>query len=251
MTPTPPQHCWGGSDYGIPESALGRGQSILETRHIQMSTIPAPLSFDEVTQSGEDPFATLNAMLGDYNAGHVGPTKHVPLWLFARDDAGKVQAGLRGQTYWSWCSIDDTTVAEPYRRQGIGSHLLAKAEEIARARGCVGIRLDTVSFQAPDFYSRHGYTEFSRIEDYPPGHTRFWFMKKLWIASAGDRNRSNPGLGFDVAHAFAAPAQARALELAAGSEDVAAARRADAGALSPPSFTISAKRCMRLLELHS
>ena len=138
-----------------------------------------PLSLDEVTRSTEDPFAALNAMLDEYNTGHVGPAKHVPLWLFARDTAGKVQGGVRGQTYWSWCSIDVLTVAEPYRRQGVGSRLLARVEEIARTRGCVGIRLDTTSFQAPDFYKRHGYTEFGRIGDYPPGHTRIWLMKRI------------------------------------------------------------------------
>lgn len=144
-----------------------------------MSTRLPPLSIDEVTPSSEDPFAALNAILNEYNAGQVGPANHVPLWLFARDIEGKVQGGVRGQTYWSWCSIDVLSVAEPYRRQGIGSRLLAKAEEIARTRGCVGIRLDTVSFQAPNFYRRHGYTEFGRIEGYPPGHTRFWLMKRF------------------------------------------------------------------------
>jgi GNAT superfamily N-acetyltransferase len=151
----------------------------MEAWRIPMPTARLPLSLDDVTQSAEDPFATLNAMLNEYNIGHVGPAKHVPLWLFARDTAGKVQGGVRGQTYWSWCSIDVLTVAEPYRRQGIGSRLLAKAEEIARARGCVGIRLDTASFQAPDFYARHGYVEFGRIDDYPSGHTRIWLMKRL------------------------------------------------------------------------
>ncbi|TAJ39918.1 MAG: GNAT family N-acetyltransferase, partial [Reyranella sp.] len=102
-----------------------------------------------------------------------------PLWLLARDNAGKVQGGVLGQTYWSWCVIDVLAVAEPYRRQGIGSRLLAKAEEIARGRGCIGVRLDTVSFQAPDFYRRHGYTEFGRLDDYPPGHTYHWFMKRF------------------------------------------------------------------------
>ena len=58
----------------------------------------------------------------------------------------------------------------PTAARAIGSRLLAKAEEIARDRGCVGIRLDTMSFQAPGFYSRHGYTEFGRIDDCPPGH---------------------------------------------------------------------------------
>ena len=144
-----------------------------------MATILPPLLLEEVTQPAQDPFAALNAVLRDYNVEQVGPANHIPLWLFARDPAGKVQGGLRGETYWSWCTIDVLAVATPYRRQGIGSRLLAKAEEIARARGCVGIRLDTTSFQAPDFYHRHGYTEFGRIEDYPPGHARLWFMKKL------------------------------------------------------------------------
>lgn len=144
-----------------------------------MSSALPPLSLDEVSHPAEDPFAALNAILNEYNTGHVGPPKHVPLWLFARDPAGKVQGGVRGQTYWSWCSIDVLSVAAPYRRQGIGSRLLLKAEEIARARGCVGLRLDTTSFQAPDFYRRHGYAEFGRLDDCPPGHARFWFMKRL------------------------------------------------------------------------
>jgi ribosomal protein S18 acetylase RimI-like enzyme len=139
----------------------------------------SPLSLDDVTQTDDDPFATLNALLNDHNTRQAGPVKHVPLWVFARDDTGKVQGGLRGQTYWSWCVIDVLAVAEAYRGQGIGSRLLVKAEEIARSRGCVGIRLDTTSFQAPDFYRRHGYVEFGRIDDYPPGHARVWFMKRF------------------------------------------------------------------------
>jgi hypothetical protein len=27
--------------------------------------------------------------------------------------------------------------------------------------------------------SRHGYGEFGRIDGYPPGHTRLWFMKRF------------------------------------------------------------------------
>jgi GNAT superfamily N-acetyltransferase len=143
-----------------------------------MSDLP-PLTIDAVTPAGEDPFGRLHAILGEYNTAQVGPANHLPLWIFARDGTGKVQGGLRGQTYWSWCSVEVLAVAEPYRRQGIGSRLLARAEEVARERGCVGIHLDTVAFQAPDFYKRHGYVEFGRIEGYPPGHTRHWLMKRL------------------------------------------------------------------------
>jgi hypothetical protein len=58
-----------------------------------MATALSTLSLEEVSRAVEDPFAALNAMLGTYNIGHVGPANHVPLWLFARDAAGKVQGG--------------------------------------------------------------------------------------------------------------------------------------------------------------
>ena len=140
--------------------------------------LPAVM-IDEVTLPGQDPFAALNSLLNEYNIERVGPSNHIPLWIFARDPEGKVQGGVRGQTYWGWCAIDVLAVAKPYRRQGVGSRLLAKVEEVARSRGCRGIRLETGSFQAPQFYRRHGYTEFGRIDDYPPGHTLVWFMKRL------------------------------------------------------------------------
>ena len=147
------------------------------SRQVAMSTIPAPLVFEVVTQSAQDPFAALDTVLREYNIERSARQINT-LWLSRRSR----RQGARwppGRTYWSWCTIDVMAVAKPYRRQGVGSRLLTKAEEIARARGCVGIRLDTTSFQAPDFYHRHGYTEFGRIEDYPPGHARLWFMKKL------------------------------------------------------------------------
>ncbi|HKH67862.1 MAG TPA: hypothetical protein VKA75_10860, partial [Reyranella sp.] len=63
-----------------------------------MSTVLPPLSLDEVSHF-EDPFAALNRILNEYNIGHVGPAQHVPLWVFARDPTGKVQGGVRGQSY--------------------------------------------------------------------------------------------------------------------------------------------------------
>ena len=137
------------------------------------------LTFDEVSQANEDPFAALNGLLNAYNVAQGAPWTYKPLWLFARDKTGKVQGGIRGGTSWSWCTIDVLAVAEAWRGKGIGSLLLGRAEQIARQRGCIGIRLDTISFQAPGFYRRLGYVECGRIEDYPPGHTRLWFMKRL------------------------------------------------------------------------
>jgi hypothetical protein len=49
-------------------------------------------------------------------------------------------------------------------------------------RGCVGVWLDTFSFQARGFYEKLGYRVFGEVADYPPGHTRH-FLKKSLCAS--------------------------------------------------------------------
>jgi ribosomal protein S18 acetylase RimI-like enzyme len=53
------------------------------------------------------------------------------------------------------------------------------AEEVAQKKHCIGIWLETFSFQAPGFYRKLGYSEFGRLADYPPGHTRFYYQKSL------------------------------------------------------------------------
>ena len=53
------------------------------------------------------------------------------------------------------------------------------AEEVARERGCIGMWLDTFSFQARGFYVKPGFTVFGTIDDYPIGHRRFYLSKRL------------------------------------------------------------------------
>jgi ribosomal protein S18 acetylase RimI-like enzyme len=56
---------------------------------------------------------------------------------------------------------------------------MKKAEEIAANRGCLGIRLDTFSFQAPGFYEKLGYRIFGRLANHPKGHERIYYFKEL------------------------------------------------------------------------
>ena len=54
------------------------------------------------------------------------------------------------------------------------------------ARGCTQIVLSSHSFQAPEFYVRHGYVEYGRIEGYPHGHAQAHLVKDLRAVSEGD-----------------------------------------------------------------
>ena len=49
----------------------------------------------------------------------------------------------------------------------------------ARERGCIGVYLDTYSFQARPFYERHGYAVVGVLPDMPPGGAMYYLAKRL------------------------------------------------------------------------
>jgi GNAT superfamily N-acetyltransferase len=55
--------------------------------------------------------------------------------------------------------VSGLVVDEHYRSQGIGLHLLARAEEWAREKGCraIGLRSNVIRERAHAFYERQGY----------------------------------------------------------------------------------------------
>ncbi|WP_054310028.1 GNAT family N-acetyltransferase [Mesorhizobium sp. 1M-11] len=131
------------------------------------------------TEVDEDIADMIGEGLDEYNVAKGGPYNHQELWILARDDDGSVLGGLKGNTGYSWMFVDWLWVSPENRKGGLGSQLLAKAEAIARERGCLGAYLETFSFQAPEFYKRHGFQEFGRIDDYPPGHATIWLKKQF------------------------------------------------------------------------
>ncbi len=109
----------------------------------------------------------------------VGPADPRLLVIPIRDGAGAVAGGLWGTTLFQWLEIEMLVVPAEMRQQGLGSALLAAAEAEAKARGCIGVCVDTLSFQAEPFYRRHGYALFGVLDDCPLGHRRLFFRKRL------------------------------------------------------------------------
>lgn len=90
-----------------------------------------------------------------------------------------IVAGLVADTYWNWLYISLFWVNESERGHGLGSQLLAKAEEIALQRGCRNAHLETHDFQNLEFYQKRGYVIFGKLEDLPEGHIKFYLQKHL------------------------------------------------------------------------
>jgi len=120
----------------------------------------------------------------DDRSGNADPISPFAL-LLRQPGSATITGGLWGVSYWRWLFVDLLFVPEVHRGHGLGTSLLKQAEAKALERGCIGVWLLSFSFQAPDFYRRHGYTEFGSIEDYPPGHTCSYFVKRLDALSTG------------------------------------------------------------------
>jgi GNAT superfamily N-acetyltransferase len=114
-----------------------------------------------------------------HNMAWVGDYKYTPLTLLARNRSETIDGGLHGHTGLEWLYIHLLWIAPEIREKGLGSRLLAAAETEAIRRGCRNAYLYSYSFQAPQFYLRHGYTCCCTLKDFPPGHSKLFFQKSL------------------------------------------------------------------------
>ena len=127
----------------------------------------------------EHEIAYVRESLMQFNEVRVGADGHTPLNLVEYGADGTVIGGLLGGTYWGWMYVDILWVDEKHRQKGIGSKLLAEAEREAMRRGCHHVHLDTMSWQAPDFYQKHGYEVIGILPDIPSGHQKYLLQKAL------------------------------------------------------------------------
>lgn len=109
--------------------------------------------------------------------GH--PWNNRNLGVFYRNENGEIVAGLIGETFWECLSIKFVWVSESLRGHGIGKSLVEAAEIEGRKRECRISTLNTFSFQAPEFYKQLGYRECGRIDNFPNGCTRYYYLKDL------------------------------------------------------------------------
>lgn len=92
----------------------------------------------------------------------------MPFSLTLRDHGGRFVGGAIGSSFYGWAFIQMMSVAPKARGRGHGRELMEAIEDLARRRGCVGIWLDTYSFQAPDLRRRLGFVACESISDIPP-----------------------------------------------------------------------------------
>ena len=137
------------------------------------------MTIELVASPGEAERDAILRILSAYNAATVGPTERQQVALVVRDAAGAITGGLWGKIGYRWLFVEFLAIAPEHKGRGTGRDLMQRAEALARDAGCIGIWLDTFSFQARGFYEKLGFGHFGTIDDFPPGHARFFLSKRI------------------------------------------------------------------------
>jgi GNAT superfamily N-acetyltransferase len=124
--------------------------------------------------------AVISEGLAAFNGQHFRPSDRETLDVLVRDEGtGAVTGGIVGHTSYGLFFLDLFYLPEERRGTGLGSRLVSLAEEEARRRGCSAAFVYTVTFQAPGFYERLGYSRFGEVAAPPDGATRIFLSKRL------------------------------------------------------------------------
>ena len=125
----------------------------------------------------EPEWGTIGKGLREFNEQQAGDDNYQNLCFVLQTPDQEIAGGVIGATYWDWFYLDLLWIKEELRGRGFGHRLLTMAEDLARERGANNAYLDTFSFQVPDFYQQHGYRVFGELQDFPPGHRRYFLTK--------------------------------------------------------------------------
>ena len=98
--------------------------------------------------------------------------------LAIRDDKGTLLGGLVAETRWSALFVSAVWVRPEMRFVGYGRALVTRAEEIARARQCEVVLLNTPAHQATTFLLKCGFEVVGEL-DAPSAGPRTWFARRL------------------------------------------------------------------------
>ena len=143
-----------------------------------MSGKPSYRTTLKIGPEAVDQRQAIHARLVEFNRSRAAPGNAQPLCIALVDEEGNVAGGLYGISMFDWLVIELLFVPEGLRGAGLGSKLVAQAEEQARSGGCIGAWLDTFSFQARGFYEKLGYSLAGTIPDHPLGGARFFLFKR-------------------------------------------------------------------------
>lgn len=85
----------------------------------------------------------------------------------------------RGYSYAHDLYIEEVIIISAERKKGVGLKILQDIDLLAKERECYKIWVDTLSYQSPEFYLKHGFQEINRIKNFRGDHDWIFFCKEI------------------------------------------------------------------------
>jgi GNAT superfamily N-acetyltransferase len=115
----------------------------------------------------------------DHAMEHIGFDGGVGPFCFVALEGENLAGVIRGKFFYKSLQIVWLFVFEKYRHQKVGTLLMERVIRAAEESGCSMITVDTLDFQAMDFYKKFGFDlEFSR-QGYAYNRTLHYLRKNL------------------------------------------------------------------------
>lgn len=131
-------------------------------------------------QPKEEELEVILEGLKKYNENKLGKKiDKKKLGVFLKDN-GNIVGGIEAFYFKQWMYIQYLWIDDRYRGNDYGTKLMEQVDKKALELGCNVVMVDTFSFQAPEFYLKQGFTQYTQIENNPiEGVTRHYYMKRL------------------------------------------------------------------------
>jgi len=152
---------------------------IITTPAYSVDMSPYQIQIDD--QIHEKDAEVISKGLGAFNTPFFGHKKTSPFLICLKNENQEVEGGVL-----AWMRpgiqllcIDIVWVAEHLRHQGYGRKLMLAAEAEGIQQRCTHSQLETLPFQAEEFYKKLGYVSIGRVEKLYGEHDAIYMRKSL------------------------------------------------------------------------
>ena len=119
--------------------------------------------------------------LREFNSSFFGHEKCINFAIYLKDENHQVVGGVI-----AWMRpgikllfIDTIWISETLRKQGYGTQLVLAAEAEGKRQGCTHAQVETLPFQAEQFYQKLGYYRIGVVEKFYGEHDAIYMLKNL------------------------------------------------------------------------
>jgi len=114
-----------------------------------------------------------------FNERVMGEPRDEEFSVFLKNDLGDIFGGIQAHFDTESVYVEVLWIDEMLRKKGYGKKLLDAAEQEAIKQGCIFSIVDTLAFQAEEFYLKSEYKPMGEIKNYWYEHSRLFLRKAL------------------------------------------------------------------------